>query len=114
VLAAVGIYGVMSFAVRQRTNEIGIRMALGARSEDVVRHVVRQASRLILIGTAIGLAGALAATHVLSASLYEVQPHDPQIYVAIVVILVAASLLASYLPARRASTIDPSITLRMD
>jgi putative ABC transport system permease protein len=114
VLAAVGIYGVMSFAVRQRTNEIGIRMALGARSEDVVRHVVRQASRLILIGTAIGLAGALAATRVLSSALYEVQPHDPQTYVAIVMILVAASVLASYLPARRASTIDPSITLRMD
>jgi len=114
VLAAVGIYGVMSFAVRQRTNEIGIRMALGARSEDVVRHVVRQAGALILIGTAIGLAGALAATRVLSSALYEVQPHDPQTYVAIVMILIAASLLASYLPARRASTIDPSITLRMD
>jgi ABC-type antimicrobial peptide transport system permease subunit len=114
VLAVVGIYGVMSFAVRQRTNEIGIRMALGARSEDIVRHVVRQGSSLILIGTAIGLAGALVATRVLSSSLYEVQPHDPLTYVAIVMILVAASLLASYLPARRASTIDPSITLRMD
>ena len=114
VLAVVGIYGVMSFAVRHRTNEIGIRMALGARSEDVVRQVVRQASTLILIGTAIGLAGALAATRVLSSALYEVQPHDPLTYLAIVVILVAASLLASYLPARQASTIDPSVTLRMD
>jgi putative ABC transport system permease protein len=114
VLAAVGIYGVMSFAVRQRTNEIGIRMALGARSEDVVRHVVRQASILILIGTAIGLAGALAVTRVLSSALYEVQPYDPQTYAAIVMILVAAAILASYVPARRASTIDPSITLRMD
>jgi len=114
VLAAVGIYGVMSFAVRQRTNEIGIRMALGARSEDIVRQVVRQASRLILIGTAIGLAGALVATRVLSSALYEVDPRDPQTYVAIVMILVAAALLASYLPARRASRVDPSITLRMD
>ena len=114
VLAVVGIYGVMSFAVRQRTNEIGIRMALGARSEDVVRQVVRQASGLILVGTTIGLAGALAATRFLSSALYEVQPYDPQTYVAIVMILIAASLLASYLPARRASTIDPSITLRMD
>ena len=114
VLAIVGIYGVMSFAVRQRTNEIGIRMALGARPEDVVRQVVRHASGLILIGTTIGLAGALAATRVLSSALYEVQPYDPQTYVAIVMILIAASLLASYLPARRASTIDPSITLRMD
>jgi putative ABC transport system permease protein len=114
VLAAVGIYGVMSYAVRQRTREIGIRIALGARSEDVVRQVVRQAGGLILIGTAIGLAGALAATRLLSSALYEIQPHDPPIYVAIVMILVAASLLASYLPARRASTIDPSITLRMD
>jgi ABC-type antimicrobial peptide transport system permease subunit len=114
VLAVVGIYGVMSFAVRQRTNEIDIRMALGARSENVVRHVIRQASTLILIGTAIGLAGALAVTRVLSTALYEVQPHDPKTYVTIVIILVGASLLASYLPARRASTIDPSITLRMD
>jgi len=104
----------MSFAVRQRTNEIGIRMALGARSEDIVRQVVRQASRLILIGTAIGLAGALVATRVLSSALYEVDPRDPQTYVAIVMILVAAALLASYLPARRASRVDPSITLRMD
>ena len=114
VLATVGIYGVMSVAVRQRTNEIGIRMALGARSEDVVRQVVRQAGVLILIGIAIGLAGALVATRALSSVLYKVQPHDPQTYVAIVMILVAAALLASYLPARRASSIDPSITLRMD
>ena len=104
----------MSVAVRQRTNEIGIRMALGARSEDVVRQVVRQAGVLILIGIAIGLAGALVATRALSSVLYKVQPHDPQTYVAIVMILVAAALLASYLPARRASSIDPSITLRMD
>jgi predicted permease len=114
VLAVVGIYGVMSFAVRQRTNEIGIRMALGARSGDIVRQVVRQASRLILMGTVIGLGGAVATTRVLTSALYEVEPDDPQTYVAIVMILVAASLLASYLPARRASTIDPSITLRLD
>jgi putative ABC transport system permease protein len=100
--------------VRQRTNEIGIRMALGARSEDVVRHVVRQASSLILIGTAIGLAGALAATRVLSSALYEVQPHDPQTYLLIVLILVVVGLLAGYVPARRASTVDPSITLRAE
>jgi len=114
VLAAVGIYGVVSYAVRQRTREIGIRMALGARSEDVVRQVVRQAGSLILAGTALGLLGALAATRVLTSALYEVQPHDPQTYVAIVLILAAAALLASYVPARHASTIDPSITLRMD
>jgi ABC-type antimicrobial peptide transport system permease subunit len=114
VLAAIGIYGVMSYMVRQRTREIGIRVALGARSQDVVRHVVRRTVGLILAGTVVGVAAALAATQVLTNSLYEVRPDDPQTYVLIALILAAVALLASYIPVRRASAIDPATTLRAD
>jgi len=113
-LAAIGIYGVMSYMVRQRTREAGIRMALGARSQDVVWHEVRRAAVLICAGTLLGLVGALAATQALASSLYEVKPHDPQTYVMIAVLLAAVALLASYVPARRASTVDPAITLRTE
>jgi len=113
-LAAVGIYGVMSYTVRQRTREIGIRVALGARSQDVVRHEVYRAAVLIFAGTLLGLAGALAATQVLETSLYEVRPHDPQTFVVIVVLLAGVALLASYVPARRATIVDPAITLRTE
>src|SRR5262249_23736742 len=113
-LAAIGIYGVVSYTIRQRTREIGIRVALGARSQDVVRHEVRRAAVLIFGGTFVGLLGALAATQVLENLLYEVKPHDPQTYVVIAILLAAVGLLASYLPARRASVVDPAITLRTD
>jgi len=113
-LAAIGIYGVMSYTVRQRNREIGIRVALGARSQDVVRHEVYRAAVLIFAGTVLGLAGALAATQVLESSLYEVKPHDPQTYLVIAVLLAVVALLASYIPARRASVIDPAITLRAE
>src|SRR5262249_42915624 len=111
-LAAIGIYGVMSYMVRQRTREIGIRVALGARSQDVVRHEVRRAAALISAGMVLGVSGALAATQILEGSLYEVRPHDPQTYVVIAVLLAGVALLASYVPARRASVVDPAITLR--
>ena len=113
-LAAVGIYGVMSYMMRQRTREIGIRVALGARHQDVIRHEVRRAAVLIFAGTALGLAGALAATRVLATSLYEVKPHDPQTYVVIAVLLAGIALVASYIPARRATAVDPAITLRVE
>jgi putative ABC transport system permease protein len=113
-LAAIGIYGVMSYMVRQRIREIGIRVALGARSQDVVRHEVCRAAVLISAGMLLGLGGALAATQILEGSLYEVKPHDPQTYVVIVVLLAAVALFASYVPARRASVVDPAITLRME
>jgi len=113
-LAAIGIYGVISYAVRQRTREIGIRVALGARSQDVVRHEVRRAAALIFSGTFLGLAGALAATRVLATTLYEVKPHDPQTYLVTAVLLAGIALLASYVPARRASVVDPAITLRTE
>jgi putative ABC transport system permease protein len=114
ILASVGIYGVMSYVVRQRTQEIGIRMALGARSEDVLWVVTRRAVLLVLLGIGLGVAGALAATRVLVTLLYEVKPDDPWTYVLISVLLAAVALLASYLPARRASLIDPCLTLRAE
>jgi predicted permease len=113
-LAAIGIYGVMSYTVRQRTREIGIRVALGARSQDVVRSEVRRGAVLIFAGTALGLAGALAATQVLESLLYEVKPDDPQTYLVISVLLAGVALLASYVPARHASVVDPAITLRTE
>src|SRR5262245_9857366 len=100
--------------MRQRTREIGIRVALGARSQDVVRHEVRRAAVVISAGTILGLVGALVATRVLEGSLYEVQPHDPQTYVVIAVLLAGIALLASYVPARRASVVDPAIALRSE
>jgi putative ABC transport system permease protein len=114
VLSAVGVFGVMSYLVRQSTREIGIRMALGARAEDVVRDAMRRAAGLVFAGTIIGLVGSLAATRVLATSLYEVTPADPHTYVVISAVLGLVAMLASYIPARRASLVDPSITLRSD
>jgi predicted permease len=113
-LAAIGIYGVMSYTIRQHTREIGIRVALGASSQDVVRREVHRAGIMIVAGTLLGLAGALAATQVLETSLYEVAPRDPQTFVVIAVLLAGVALLATYIPARRASLIDPAITLRTE
>jgi putative ABC transport system permease protein len=113
-LAGIGIYGVMSYMVRQRNQEIGIRVALGATRQDVRRIVVRRAAILAGAGILIGLAGALAATRVLRTLLYEVKPSDPQTYLAISGLLVALATLASYLPARRASRVDPCVALRSE
>lgn len=112
VLAAVGIYGVMSYLVTQRTHEIGIRIALGARSSDVLGLVVRRGAALAVAGIVIGVAGALASTRVLATLLYEVKPGDPGTYVTIAVMLAAVALVASYVPARRASSVDASSALR--
>jgi putative ABC transport system permease protein len=112
LLSAVGIFGVISFSVVQRLREIGIRMALGARKGDVLRMVTAQSLRVSLTGVALGLAAALALTRLLSSVLYQVDPVDPFTYVALAVFLVAVSTLASYLPARRATRVDPAIVLR--
>jgi putative ABC transport system permease protein len=112
VLALVGIYGVLSYSVQQSTREIGIRMALGARRETVVRMVVARAARLALAGVAIGLALAWVATRALASLLHGVSATDPLTFAAMAALLLGAALLAGYLPARRATTVDPVTALR--
>ncbi len=114
VLASAGIYGLMAFFVSQRTQEIGIRMALGATSIDVLRSVVGQGLRLTLLGTVIGLAGAVALTRVIASLLYDVSPTDPLTFVCVSLVLLGVAALASYLPARRAARIDPMVALRYE
>ncbi len=111
-LAVMGIYGVMSFGVTQRTREIGIRVALGADRSRVLRMVIREGALLAGTGTVIGLAAAFAATRLLRTLLFEVTPSDPATYVAIVAVVAAAALVASWLPARRAAGIEPTEALR--
>jgi putative ABC transport system permease protein len=113
-LAAVGIYAVISFSVARRTNEIGIRVALGAEPGDVLRLVVGQGLRVGLVGALAGIAGALALTRLMSTMLYGVGSHDPATFACVVVLLAVVALLASYLPARRATRIDPLRALRYE
>ena len=112
VLAAIGIYGVMAYSVAQRTQEIGIRMALGARRSNLIGDVVAQGLRLALAGTAVGVAGALLVTRLLASLLFAVKPTDALTFAAGPVILIAVALLASFLPACRAAMVDPVIALR--
>jgi len=114
LLAAIGLYGVVAYSVSQRTNEIGIRIALGATREDVLRLVLRHGAGLALIGTALGFVASLATTRVLSSMLFEVSPDDPQTFLAVAVLLMAVVLIASYIPARRASKVDPMVALRYE
>jgi ABC-type antimicrobial peptide transport system permease subunit len=111
-LAAAGIYGVMSYSVTQRTQEIGIRLALGAPQSAIARMVVRQGLWMALFGVSLGAAGALTLNRFLTKLLYGVQPTDPLILISVCLLLVAVAILASYNPARRAMKLDPVDTLK--
>jgi predicted permease len=112
VLSVIGIYGVLAYSVAERTHEIGIRMALGAEKNAVLRMVMRRTLGLAVAGVALGTAGALALTGVLQKFLFQVKPADPATFAAVAAVLAASALLAGWLPARRAARVDPAITLR--
>jgi putative ABC transport system permease protein len=114
LLSSVGIYGVLSYVVAQSTRDIGIRMALGATPALVMRDVIRYGLRLTAVGLALGLAGTLGGTRVLSSFLYGIRPTDPITLAAASLILAAVALTASYLPAQRATRVDPMVALRYE
>jgi len=114
LLAAIGIYGVMSYSVSRRTREIGLRMALGAETRDVIKLIVKQGMGLTLIGAMIGLMLAVAVTRLLTSLLYGVTPTDPATFAGVVLFVVVVAVIACYLPARRATKVDPVLALRRE
>jgi putative ABC transport system permease protein len=114
ILAAIGLYGLMAYSITQRKNEIGIRMALGARREDILRLILRQGLRLTLIGMGLGLVASLFLTRVLSSMLFTVGPTDPQTFMLVALLLAGVALAACFIPARRAAMVDPMVALRYE
>jgi putative ABC transport system permease protein len=114
ILGAVGLYGVLAYVVAERTREIGVRMALGATAGSVRRLIVSQGAKVVLVGVAVGVGAAVASTRLLNALLYEVNASDPVVFVAMSIMMIGIGLLASYVPARRASNVDAMESLRID
>jgi putative ABC transport system permease protein len=114
ILAGVGLYGLISFMTAQRTYEIGIRMAFGAARGDVLRMVIAQGMALTLVGVVIGLAASLALTRLMRSLLFGITPNDPVTFGLIGIVLVAVPLVACYIPARRATNVDPLVALRYE
>jgi len=114
VLACVGIYGVISYLVGQRTHEIGVRMALGAQQNDVLRLIIGHGARMALVGVAVGIVAAMGLTRLMANQLFGVSPHDPITFVGVAGLLIIVAVAACYIPARRAMRVDPIIALRCD
>jgi ABC-type antimicrobial peptide transport system permease subunit len=114
ILASLGLYGVISYSARQRTREIGVRVALGASGRDVIRLILGQGMMLASIGIVIGLAGSVALTRLVNSYLVGVSSTDPITFTGVAAMLLGVAAAASYLPARRASLVDPTLTLRQD
>jgi putative ABC transport system permease protein len=112
LIAGVGLFGVLSFSVAQRTREIGVRSALGAQARDIIALVVRQTLWIVGIGVLCGLAAALSGVHLLRAFLYGISPHDTLTFVAVPIVFVAVAIVACLVPARRAARVDPHTALR--
>ena len=114
VLACVGIYGVVSYLVGQRTQEIGVRMALGAQRGDILQLVLGEGTKMALLGAAVGIAASLGLTRLMARQLYGVSAHDPFTYVSVALLLMLVAIAACYIPARRAMRVDPMASLRCE